>query len=55
MTDFCEWLQGIPVICLMGLIYGVAFLLLPIAQWIDYKLMRKKYGKDVADEIMRRY
>jgi len=50
-----EYLQGLPVICLIGLIYGVAFLLLPIAQWIDYKLMCKKYGRDKADEIMRMY
>ena len=50
-----EFLQGLPIICLIGLIYGVAFLLLPIAQWIDYKLMCKKYGRDEADEIMRRY
>lgn len=31
-----------------------AFLLLPLAQWIDYKRDCKKHGKDQADEIWRR-
>lgn len=42
-------------VCLVGLIYGIAIILLPIMQWIDYKLDVKKYGKEVADEIARRY
>lgn len=50
-----EYLMDMPIVCLLGLIYCAAFLLLLIAQWIDYKLMYKKYGKEEADEIIRRY
>jgi hypothetical protein len=32
----------------------IAFLLLPIGQWIGYKRDCKKYGKKTADEIRRR-
>ena len=32
-----------------------AFLLLPLGQWIDYKMDCKKYGKETADEIRRRW
>lgn len=31
-----------------------AFLLLPVAQWIEYKRDCKKHGKKQADEIWRR-
>lgn len=31
-----------------------AILLLPLAQWIEYKHDCKKYGKEQADEIWRR-
>ena len=31
-----------------------ALLLLPIGQWIEYKMDCKKYGKEQADEIWRR-
>lgn len=34
--------------------WGIAFLMLPIVQWIDYKRDCKKYGKKTADEIRRR-
>lgn len=33
----------------------IAFIMLPIAQWIDYKRDCKKHGKDYADEIRRRW
>lgn len=39
----------------MGLLFGVAFLFLPFAQWVGYKRDCKKYGKEYADEIARRY
>lgn len=32
----------------------IAFIMLPIAQWIDYKRDCKKHGKETADEIRRR-
>lgn len=32
-----------------------AILMLPIAQWIDYKRDCKKHGKEQADEIRRRW
>lgn len=36
------------------LCFPIAFLLVPIAQWIEYKLDCKKYGKEQADEIWKR-
>lgn len=33
----------------------IAFLMLPIGQWINYKKDCKKYGKETADEIRRRW
>lgn len=53
--DFIEWLIELPVVCKIGLCYAIAFLLLPFAQWISYKRDVKKYGKEYADEIARRY
>ena len=32
-----------------------AILLLPIGQWIAYKIDCKRYGKKLADEIRRRW
>ena len=34
--------------------WAVAFLLVPLAQWIDYKHDCKKHGKEQAYEIWRR-
>jgi len=34
--------------------WTVAFLLLPIGQWISYKRDCKMHGKEQADEIWRR-
>lgn len=42
------------VFMLLGVCYAVAFLLLPITQWIEYKRDCKKHGKEQADEIWRR-
>lgn len=50
-----EFLINLPVIYLIGLCFGVALLLLPLVQWIAYKRDCKKYGKDYADEMARRY
>lgn len=55
MSAIVEYLESIPVICLIGLCYAVAFLFLPLGQWIEYKCWVKKYGKDYADEMARRY
>lgn len=55
MMDFIDWLIEIPVICKIGLCFGIAVLFLPLAQWIDYRRDVKKYGKEYADEIARRY
>ena len=55
MNELIEWLTGIPVICLIGLCYAFAILLLPIGQLIEYKMLCKKCGKEEADEIMRRF
>lgn len=42
------------VLALLAIGWCGAFLLLPIAQWIDYKKDCKKHGKRQADEIWRR-
>ena len=42
------------VFALLAIGWCGAILLLPIAQWIDYKRDCKKYGKKTADEIRRR-
>ena len=49
-----EYLLSIPTICLIGLLFGIAFMLLPIARRIEYRVLVKKYGKDCADEFVRR-
>ena len=54
-NEIVMWLESIPVICLIGLCYCVAFMLLPIAQWIEYRVWVKKYGKEYADELARRW
>lgn len=36
------------------LCFPVAFLMVPIAQWIEYKRDCRKYGKELVDEIWRR-
>ena len=55
MMDFIDWLIEIPVICKIGLCFAVAFLLLPLGQWLDYRRWAKEDGKEEADEIARRY
>lgn len=35
--------------------WGITFLFIPMAQWIDYKRNCKKHGKEEADEIRRRW
>ena len=47
-------LLEILVPCLIGLCYAGAFLLLPFAQFIEYKRDCKRHGKDQANEIWRR-
>ena len=44
----------IDAIAFVGIGWAVAFLLLPIGQWISYKRDCKKYGKKQADEIWKR-
>lgn len=34
---------------------AVAIIIVPVGQLIDYKHDCKKYGKEIADEIARRY
>ena len=55
LNEIVTWLESIPTICLIGLCYGIAFLFLPIGQWIEYRVWVKKYGKDTADEFARRW
>ena len=44
----------IDAIAFVGIGWAVAFLLLPIGQWISYKRDCKKYGKKQADDIWKR-
>lgn len=39
---------------ILACLIGVAVCLVPLAQWIDYKLTCKKFGKEIADEIFKR-
>lgn len=41
-------------ICLMSMMWGIAIMLVPIFQIIEYRSNCKKYGKDEANEIRRR-
>ena len=41
----------IDAVAFVGIGWAVAFLLLPLWQWISYKRDCKKHGKDVANEI----
>lgn len=42
------------VFALLAIGYSVAFLLIPLGQWISYKRDCKKHGKEQADEIWKR-
>ena len=44
----------IDALAFVVLCFSVAFLLAPIAQWIDYKRDCKKHGNEQANEIWRR-
>lgn len=43
------------VLTILAIAWTGAILLLPVGQWIDYKKDCKKYGKEWADEIRRRW
>lgn len=55
MIEFIDYLESIPVICLIGLVWAVAILFLPLLQWLEYRHNVKEHGKEVADEIRRRW
>lgn len=55
MVEIVEWLIEIPVICLIGLVYVIALLMLPISWEIEYRVWVKRYGKETANEIIRRF
>ena len=44
----------IDVLALVAIGWAVAILLLPFAQWIEYRRLRKKHGQETANEIWRR-
>lgn len=52
MIDF---LFSLPWWSLPFLMFAIAIIIVPVVQWIDYKRDCKKYGKEIADEIARRY
>jgi uncharacterized integral membrane protein len=41
-------------ICVVALMWAIAFMLVPIFQIVEYHSNCKKYGKDTANEIRRR-
>lgn len=41
-------------VAFVGICWAGAILLMPLYQWISYKIDCKKYGKEQADEIWRR-
>lgn len=43
------------VLTILAIAWTGAILLLPFGQWIDYKRDCKKYGKECADEMRRRW
>ena len=55
MIDFIDYLASIPVPCLIGLCWAFAIIFLPLVQWIEYRHDVKEHGKEVADEIWRRW
>jgi len=50
-----ESILGIPVPLILVAVILVLVVCVPLAQWIDYRRNCKKYGKEEADEIRRRY
>lgn len=55
LARFVDYVVYLPVPCLIGLMYGMAFLFVPIAQAIEYRRDCKKFGKEYADELWRRW
>ena len=55
MIDFIDYLASIPVPCLIGLCGAFAIIFLPLVQWLEYRHDVKEHGKEVADEIWRRW
>ena len=43
------------VVVIMVLCWVVAMLLLPLASWIEWKILVKKHGKEQAWELLRRW
>ena len=55
LFDFVDNLyNSIGVIGVIGLMWGIAFVLVPILQLFEYIHDCKKYGKEYADELHRR-
>lgn len=55
MSILIDFLFSLPGWSLPFLVWAVALILVPVVQLIDYKHDCKKYGKEIADEIARRY
>ena len=47
--------SALDTLCFIAIGYTGAILLYPLVQWIDYRRDCKKYGKETADEIRRRW
>lgn len=51
LFDLPEW-AVIALVIFGGLLFSIG---IPLIQWIDYRMDVKKYGKEIADAIARRY
>lgn len=56
LDSFMFWYGSSPfnVVLVIGLMWGIAFILVPIVQIIQYHIDCKKYGKEYTDELYRR-
>jgi len=41
------------IIFIIGMTFG--FFIFPICLWIEYKIISKKYGKEEADKIIKKW
>lgn len=51
LFDLPQW-AVIALVVFCGLSFSIG---IPLLQWIDYRKDVKKYGKEIANEIARRY
>ena len=55
MSVLSEEFLGFPIAGWLATLAAVGALMLPIGQWVSYRIDCRRYGKIVADEIRRRW